>query len=461
MIPTPLTTADVPAGHLRLWAPTASSLSALAVALPDLRRPSYDQEMRVHEDPAGEAPVSAWIGLRTLLGATTPSDVGETLTRFVAQHESLRSSFTVGGAGILRRTLAAYDLRFEPLDCGELTAEQACTILTEHFFRVCRPTGMPPYAFATVETDRGAYLYAAFDHVSFDGLSAYNAIAALAALHAEVRRGDPVPPPMPSYADIGESERRVGESLSPTDPRLDVWRAFFSAGRTPDAPHSSGVIRGERYDHELVTQPIATASAVSQLTETWRARSVSSGVLWTALLLEALADPVRSATTVSTMISTHNRPSPAWLGSMGWFAGVAPLQLHVAPETTINGWIHQCALAWRPAAAAGGFPLPLVARALGVNVEPTLVLSLIDSSRIMGHERWADLEGRIFLGEVAPNGQIHVWLSLLPDGAYLTTRLPIAEGSHPWIERGADRMRRLTAAAGTPLSSSLTYEDAS
>jgi hypothetical protein len=461
VIPHTLTSADIPAGHLRLWAPTAGSLDAWLHAPIDPRLPTFDQEMRVHEDPRGQAPVSAWIGLRTFLGPTRPHDVADTLTRFTAQHESLRSCFALEDGGIARRTLAAYELRFEPLDCGELDSEQAYTILAEHFFRVCRPTGRPPFAFATLETEAGAHLYAAFDHVSFDGLSAYNAVGALAALHAEVRRGDPVPSPHPSYADLGDEERKAARTMAADDPRLGIWRGFYAEGRTPAAPLRSGVVRGERYDHVLVSHPIATSEEVDQLTASWRAQGVSSGVLWTALLLKALADPVRTETTVSTMISTHNRPSPAWLGSMGWFAGVAPLPLHLSPTSTVADWVDRCAAAWRPAAAAGALPLPLVARALDVNVEPTLVLSLIDSARIMGHERWSALEGQILLGDVGPSGQIHVWLSLLPDGAYLTTRLPLTDEGLPWIEAGAQRVRELATTALAPSTCSLTYEDVS
>lgn len=460
MIPTPLTSADVPAGALHLWVPTADSLRAWTGRTVDPRRPGYDQDMRVREDPDGAAPVSAWIGLRTLLGPTTGADVAEMLTRFTAQHESLRSSLALVGDTVVRRTLAPYELRFEGLACGALGSDDAADIITKHFFRVCRPTGTPPYAFATVETASGTYLYAAFDHVTFDGLSAYNAVAALAALHAEVRRGDPVPPALPSYADVAEQERAMGESILPEDPRLAIWRAFLADGRSPAAPHGSGVLRGAKYDHILVSQHLATADEASRVTAHWRERQVNSGVLWTALLLEALTDPVLTTTTVSTMISTHNRPSPAWLSSMGWFAGVAPLQVPVAPESTITDWIEGCARAWRISAAAGTLALPFVASALSADVEPTMVLSLIDASRIMGHERWTALEGRIFLGDVAPSGQIHVWLSLLPDGAYLSTRLPLSPGSHQWIEDGADRLRRLASHLAMSRPHALTYEDA-
>ena len=81
------------------------------------------------------------------------------------------------------------------------------------------------------------------------------------------------------------------------------------------------------------------------------------------------------------------------------------------------------------------------------------MLSIIDGSRIEGHEWWQPLGSSIQLGDVPSSSQTHIWLTVVPEGVTLATRLPLAPGARDWLDAVADRFARLVeSAAATPFA---------
>ena len=77
---------------------------------------------------------------------------------------------------------------------------------------------------------------------------------------------------------------------------------------------------------------------------------------------------------------------------------------------------------------------------------PQVVISTIDGSRVDGHEWWRTLGAGIQLGDVPPSSQTHLWLTILPEGVSLVTRLPLAPGSRTWLDGVAARLTALVDA---------------
>ena len=100
MIPCTLADQELLGGDVIRWELDAATLARWSEQPPDPRPASFDQLGRLHEDPDGDSPWSAWIGLSVLLPDATPESVAATLTAWVRQHESLRSRLTLDAEGL-------------------------------------------------------------------------------------------------------------------------------------------------------------------------------------------------------------------------------------------------------------------------------------------------------------------------------------------------------------------------
>lgn len=449
MIPCTLAHQELRGGDVTRWDLDVTSLEHWDSAPSDRRPPSYDQLGRLHEDTDGASEWSAWIGLSVLLPDATTESVAATLTAWLQQHESLRSHLRLVDGEPRRRTLDAEHVALTPTALGEHDPEAVRELLTREFHDRCRPTRRPACAFFTIATEHGHVLHAAFDHVTFDGLSAYAGVGALAGLHTAIVGGVHRPHTSPSHVDTAAFEVAIGKATPSDDPRLQPWRDFLAEGRIPGAPPESGIDPEGTYDHDLVRHDICSGDVAAALDLAYAAEGFPTGMLWSAILMQAIGDDAHA------LMSTHGRPSPLWAESVGWFAGVAPLSLPLPASASTRDWVREGVRVWREVAPAAALPLGLVQRLLGVPIEPQIVVSLIDGSRIDGHEWWRPLGTGVQLGDVPPSSQTHMWLTILPEGVTLVTRLPLAPGARVWLNGVADRFSRLveteTSASLAPL----------
>ncbi|KRE39517.1 hypothetical protein ASG73_04190 [Janibacter sp. Soil728] len=434
-------------GEVTRWDLDITSLEHWNDSPLDLRPPSHDQLCRLHEDPDGSNPWSAWIGLSVLLPDATTESVERTLTEWFRQHEALRSHLTLVDEQPRRRTLAPEHVGFAPFALGEHDPQALRELLTQEFHTRCRPTRRPACALFTVEVQHGHVLHAAFDHITFDGLSAYAAIGHIAGLHTAVINEVHRPHTSPSHVDLAATEIAVCEAIDADDERLGPWREFLRDGRIPAAPAASGIDPDGSYDHDLVRHDICSGEVAAALALQYAAEGIPTGMLWTAILMQALGDETH------VLMSTHGRPSSLWSDSVGWFAGVAPLSLSMPTDCDTSAWVLEGVRVWREVAPSAALPLGLVHRLLDVPVTPQVVLSIIDGSRIEGHEWWQPLGSSIQLGDVPTSSQTHIWLTIVPEGVTLATRLPLAPGARDWLDAAADRFSRLVeSATATPFA---------
>lgn len=437
MIPCSLDQQDIRGGDVIRWELDAASLDAWSRATLDPRPASYDQLGRLREDEDGTAEWSAWIGLSVLLPEASSESVERTLTEWFRQHESLRSQLRLIDGEPRRRTLEPEDVAFTPRALGHHESGAVRELLRREFHEGCRPTRSPACVFFTVEAEHGYVLHAAFDHITFDGLSAYGAVGAIAGLHTAIVGGVHEPQTSPSFVESAALEVAAGEATPSDDPRLEPWRAFLGEGRIPGAPEESTIDPTVSYDHDLVRHEVCDGDLAAQLDLAYATEGIPTGMLWTAILMQAIgSDP-------HVLMSTHGRASSLWIESVGWFAGVAPLSMSMPAGADTRDWVVEATRVWREVAPAAALPLGLVHRLLDVPIEPQIVLSIIDGSRIDGHEWWRTLGSSIQLGDVPPSSQTHIWLTILPEGVSLVTRLPEAPGARVWMDEVAHRFSRL------------------
>lgn len=431
-----LRAADLPAGEVTTWHPDDRSLHALQLAPPDPRRPSPDQVLRYADraarDPDDES--CPYIAIGTYLPGATPASVAETLRRFVDRHETFRSALVPGEDRLERRTVSPGALTFHPETGGGGTPEEVLPLVAEHFRRYAEPTSWPCLAAATVTTPDGRTLVAmAVDHVSFDGVSGYLCFDELQVIHKRVLAGAPPPPVAVSHVDAAHRVALACEAAAVDGPELTLWRGALQAGLLR-LPERLDVVVGPDSTMSMYSTPIVGAQVLERLESYAAEHGVRSALLLLVLLEQALESDVEGP----YYVSTHNRRGPERTEAIGWYAGIAPY-LRTDPGASLPERARQLGARWREIAAAGMLEVPFVAQALGLDVRPTLVVSLVDLTAFPGHPRWVGEGALAWAGPVPPSGEIHLWLKRSSTGVSLEARHLSTPANLAWVDEVVHR----------------------
>ena len=407
--------------------------------------------------PQGDPADAPWIGASLRLEHARPATVAAALASLFDRHESLRCDYVPGQVGLpsgepggdeafRRRVLPAGVAEFEEVPLGLHDTAAAVHEVVMHWFADhAGPAAWPHSAFVTVESEDEVTLFAGFDHVTFDGFSMYTFAAEIPLLHRVFAAGDAPDPALAlsgTHLDHARDEREFTRSLTAQEPRLAPWRELLDdRGEVPGLPSASGVRRGDRVTHDMVSLPVAAAEeaeAFRTLCESW---GIGYGLGFIALLLRAIAvQEGPGPTTIKTMMSTHGRFRP-YRGSIGWFAGVAPLTVDIDPAEDLRDSAMAVRSAWTDSAPSGRIPLGVVGDLLGARVEPGLVVSFMDSRYCPGWAEWGSTGARGFLGHVPPSDQAHAWINCLPTGTFLEARHPDIPECASWVSTLAVSMR--------------------
>ncbi len=437
----------VPAGDIHLWVPRSSTLRAFATAAPDPRPVTPDQQSRLEIASVPRQPedeVNPWIGLRaTLHGADFVSFAG-TLRRYCARHESLRCMFVRREDGTYERRIVEAELiGFQPRHLGHFAdrGEAFDTVMAELDDR----TGALAWPASTIlsvsDEDGTMTVFGAFDHVTFDGYSAYLTMGELQQhLQAELNHA-PLPAPVGSYIDFAVEQRAIQDAVGPDDPALAPWRtAADASGNLPGLPRATGVRRGDRIQHR-VRYPTFAGPRLSEAFYRWcEQNSIPSALAFISILLRAMvAEEEESRLTV--LMSTHNRNRREWHQAIGWFSGIVPMTVDADPTATLVETIRRTADAWEIGRTAETIPLPLANELLGTTMRPATVLSFLDSRHCPGRDEWEQMDSTVFLGEVEPSDEMHLWINSMPYGTELCHRTPDTPPCIEWLDRVMARMR--------------------
>lgn len=429
----PIEPSDVPAGRVILWVPETVTPEV------DERLPSPDQMQRASSYLAsasqGENP---WIGWKVLLRDATPQTVARALEHYVATHESLRTGFTAEGGAVMRHLVRTSPRWTWSVLAEQADAQDAHHLITEHARENVRALGWPNFAFVGVESaDRCGeiVLVGAFDHIIYDGMSAYSALHDLPALHRALVNGDSAR--VASLSHVDHAHAQTTTTLSVTDDVLDAWRGILRDGDIAPLPSAAGVGRGERLPQETSHFHLAGPRATQLYRRSMRDAGVKEGAAFCGLLLWAIAE--HGDAEVDFLMSLHGRPSMEWFDAVGWFASLAPVSLDLRGA---DGLIDACRLL-QSAAATGAVhpPLTVVARELGLALEPSLVVSYMTAEAFTGFGEWGRDQAKPIIATTPPSSQMHVWLSAQHDGLSLDVRYPKNERSAAWLRDVAATMR--------------------
>lgn len=437
----------VPAGDIHLWVPRSSTLRAFATAAPDPRPVTPDQQRRL--EVAGEPrevddDANPWIGLRATLHEADFTTFAGTLRRFCARHESLRCMFVRRPDGSFeRRIVDAAQIAFQPHFLGhhDDPAEAFDAVMAELDDRT-GPLSWPAATVVTVTDEHGDItVFAAFDHVTFDGYSAYLTMGELKQHLRDELRHAPLPEPVGSYVDFAVEQRAVQDAIGPDDPALEPWRrAADATGDLPGLPRATGVRRGDRLRHRL-RFPTFAGPRLSTAFEQWADDlGIPRALAYTAVLLQAMGAE-EDDRVLTVLMSTHNRHRPEYHEAIGWFSGIVPLTVDLGRDLPLVEVVRRTAEAWRFARTAETVPLPLANSLLGTRMRPSVVLSFLESRHCPGRDDWEELDATVFLGEVEPSDEMHVYINAMPYGTELAHRSPDTPPCTEWLDRVMARMR--------------------
>jgi hypothetical protein len=426
-------------GEMVEWRLHPATIATATASAPDARPPSYMQAGHIRtaamlNDVGLTAPT--WLG--TVFDIAGPLDVAAletTLLQWITRHESLRSGLRMAGQQLERFTLDAWEVAVQPTVIGRFSrGDDIVRCLDERFDAACDPLTWPPYLFVTVARDHGFTVYLAFDHSMVDGYSITHIPAEIHELYAAAVSGCAAElVEAGSYVDFSEIEHDSAEHLDVDDDAVVRWQQFVqdSGGGLPGFPLDLGVAPGEMPSQTGICEWLLDTDDADAFAAACKAAGGSflAGVLAVAALVayEQGGEPV-----YRTVVPFHTRTEQRWEHSLGWYIGLAPVEIATAQAHDFNELIGMAHAAARAAKAIAQVPFGKVCTLLDTVVRPVSVFSYMDGRMQPGADRWGDWRAHAF-GKVSVGDEAYVWVNRTVNGLYMTCRYPGTDVAHASI----------------------------
>ena len=372
-----------------------------------------------------------WIGWKITLPPSTCATIEQTLRRYVGTHEALRTGFEVVGEHVIRRKITGNPAWEGTLLAETTTPEETFDVISTHLNRTVRPVGWPNYGFVTIEhggETPSTTLIGAFDHVIYDGVSAYAALVEIPRLHDMATADDASPFTTPSHNDHAHAQA-CGPVVTASCDELGKWRRIIKNGNLASLPRASGVARDDALPLETRRAHIATCEQAGAFSRLMQRDGIKEGAAFCAVLLEAISR--LGDKQVDFLLSTHGRPGKEWLNSVGWFASLVPIAVDMTAARDVRCVARLLQEEQRE--TAGSTPLAAVAEVLDLPLQPSLVVSYMKASAFPGSDQWGKRKEKAVIANPPPSSQMHVWLSLMHDGLVFDVRYPKNACSTAWV----------------------------
>jgi hypothetical protein len=439
-------------GELIEWRLHPSTIAAAASSVPDARPPSYMQAGHIRNaamlrDVGLKAPT--WLGTVFDIAGALDRDALETaLLQWITRHETLRSGLRMTDQQLERFTLSPDAVALERTLVGHFSSgADVARLLEERFDAATDPLTWPPYLFVTVARDDGFTIYLAFDHSMVDGYSITQTPAEIHELYAAAvsgRASELVQ--VGSYVDFSEIEHNAAQNLAVDDEAVVRWRDFVDncGGGLPGFPVELGVAPGEMPSQTGICEWLLDADEAAAFEVACRASGCSllAGVLAVASIVayEQGGEPV-----YRTVVPFHTRSEQRWAGSLGWYIGLAPIEIATAQAQDFEELMGMARAAARAAKAVAQVPFGKVCTMLDTVVRPLSVFSYMDGRTLPGAENWGEWRAHAF-GKVSVGDEAYVWVNSTVNGLYMTCRYPGTDLAHKNIAGYIEHTRHVLTA---------------
>jgi hypothetical protein len=445
-------------GELIEWRLHSTSIAAAVRSELDPRPPSYMQEAHVRtaavlRNMGIEAPT--WLGAAfDVPGALDVNALETALLHWITRHETLRSGLRLAGAEWQRFTLSAEDVSLDRTAGRHFSlGADLLRHLEDRSDEATDPLTWPPYLLATVGRDDGFTVYLAFDHSNVDGYSIVQIPYEIHELYAAAVAGRPARlAKAGSYVDFSKRERDAADDVSADHESVLRWRDFVEScgGVLPAFPLDLGVTPGELPKQTGVCEWLLDSADAKAFGAVCKAADGNffAGVLAIASIVayERADQPV-----YRTVIPFHTRSEEQWATSLGWYIGLAPIEIATARAQDFHELVGMAHEAVRKAKPVAQVPFAKVCRLMELVVRPMSVISYMDGQTVPGARRWRDWKAHGF-GKVSYGDEAYLWVNRTVDGLFVTSRYPSTDVGHKnmsaFIERTRELLRLVARSGG-------------
>jgi hypothetical protein len=442
-------------GRLVEWRLHPTTVAASARQAQDTRPPSFTQEAHVKTTAfmrgiGLEAPT--WLATAfDIPGALDAAAMETTFLQWITRHETLRSELRLTGEQLERFTLSPEDVSLERTFVDDFTSSADLVgYLEDRFDQAADPLAWPCYIFVTVARGDGFTVYLAFDHTNVDGYSIALIAHEIHELYAAAVTGRPAElVEAGSYVDFSETERASADELHAGHQVVERWRDFIATcgGELPRFPLDLGIAPGE-YPRQVggcvwLMDP-AAADAFDEVCKAVGG-NFAAGVTAAA---GAAAYELGDEPVYRTVIPFHTRSELQWQTSLGWYIGLAPLELPTTQADDFHELVRMARRAARVAKPIAQAPFAKAFSLLEPPVRPLSVMSYIDARGVPGAASWTDWNTHAF-GKVSYGDEVYLWINRTLEGMYVTYRYPDTETGRRNVDAYIDRVREIMLSVAT------------
>jgi hypothetical protein len=457
---------DALPGHMVEWKLDAETVAAATRAGQDPRPPSYTQDGHVKTaaflNAVGiQAPT--WLATAfDIPGALDERAMEATFLHWITRHETLRSGLRQVGDELERFTLSAEDVSLERAVVGDFPAgADVVSYLEARFDEAANPLTWPTYIFVTVAQRDGFTVYLAFDHTNVDGYSIAQIAHEIHELYAAALAGRPAElGPVGSYVDFSKIEHDAADGVDAGHESVVRWQEFVDTcgGGLPTFPLDLGVEPGtiprQTGGCDWLLDPAEAAAFEAALKA--NGGTFAGGILAATSLA---AYELGGQPTYRTVMPFHTRSEAQWATSLGWYIGLAPLEIDTASASDFHDLVRMARDATRAAKPVAEVPFIKAFGLLEAPVRPVSVMSYIDARVVPGSPNWTKWNAHAF-GKVSYGDEVYFWINRTPEGVYLTCRHPLTKVALHNVNAYIQHMRGIITSVATTGSYAFSGFDA-